>query len=138
MLGEPIKSCHEYIHDASTFYLDLIRDSNPASFTRHRLISIMDIIYQVLDRKGGSQWSDLMKFYDDLNQNNKVSETAFFNARKKFNPEALRVMSNEFIANMYDNYEDSFKKWKDCLILATDGSRIILPKTQEISKCLDV
>lgn len=131
MLDEPIKLCHDYIHDASTFYLDLIRDSSPTSFTRHRIISTTDIIYQVFDRKGGSQWSDIMKFYDDLNQNDRVSETAFYNARKKFNPEVFRIMGNEFIADIYDNYDDSFKKWKDNLVLATDGSKVILPKTQE-------
>lgn len=36
-----------------------------------------------------------------------VTETAFYLARKKFNPQAICVMSNEFIANYHDNEADS-------------------------------
>ena len=50
-----------------------------------------------------------------------VTETAFYLARKKFNPQAICVMSNEFIANYYDNEADSLK----------NGSKIILPNTKE-------
>ena len=36
-----------------------------------------------------------------------VTETAFYLSRKKFNPQAICVMSNEFIANYHDNEADS-------------------------------
>lgn len=121
----------EYIKCSSNFYLNLIRGDNPASFTRNRNISIIDLILQMLDRKGGSQWSDIMEFYDDLGKKQNVTETAFYLARKKFNPEAMRVMSNEFIANFFDNEAESFERRKGNLILAIDGSKIILPDTKE-------
>ena len=40
-------------------------------------------------------------------------------------------MSNEFIANFYDNNADEMKKWKNHLVLSVDGSKIILPNTKE-------
>ena len=40
-------------------------------------------------------------------------------------------MADEFIANMYDNYNDSMQKWKDLLVLSVDGSKIIVPDTAE-------
>lgn len=51
-----------------------------------------------------------MNFYDDLNKKQMITETGFYLARKKFNPDALHVMSNEFIANFYDNNADEMKK----------------------------
>lgn len=121
----------DYVFESSVYYLDTIRGNHPKSFTRHRHISVIDLIYQMLDRKGGSQWSDIMGFYDDLGRKQEVTETAFYLARKKFNPEAMRLMSNEFIANFYDNENASFQKWKGHLVLAIDGSKIILPDTKE-------
>lgn len=121
----------DYALESSVYYLDTIRGNHPKSFTRYRHISVIDLIYQMLDRKGKSQWSDIMGFYDDLGRKQEVTETAFYLARKKFNPEAMRLMSNEFIANFYDNENDSFQKWKGNLVLAIDGSKIILPDTKE-------
>ncbi len=109
---------------ASVFHLDLIRGDDPHSFTRKRHISVIDLIYQMLNRKGGSQWSDVMDYYQDLGKKQLVTETAFYLARKRVNPQAMRIMSNEFIANYYDNEADSFKKWKGNLVLAVDGSKI--------------
>lgn len=131
MVDSAIHAMHDYLPDASLYYLELIKGDHPNSFTRLREISILDIIYQMFDRKGCSQWSDIMSFYDDINKKQTVTETGFYLARKKFNPEALRVMSNEFIANFYDNNADEMKKWNDYLVLSVDGSRIILPDTKE-------
>lgn len=72
-----------------------------------------------------------MDYYQDLGKKQPVTETAFYLARKKFNPQAMRIMSNEFIANYYDNEAESLKKWKGSLVLAVDGSKIILPNTKE-------
>ena len=131
MVDSAIHAVHDYLPDASLHFLELIKGDNPDSFTRLRKLSVLDIIYQMFDRKGCSQWSDIMNFYDDLNKKQMITETGFYLARKKFNPEALRVMSNEFIANFYDNNADEMKKWKNHLVLSVDGSKIILPNTKE-------
>ena len=46
-------------------------------------------------------------YYQDLGKNKLFTETAFYLSRKKFNPQAICVMSNEFIANYHDNEADS-------------------------------
>lgn len=131
MYAETLRTFYDYVQDSAKYNLDLIRGEDPRSFTRYRQISVTDLIYQMLNRKGGSQWSDIMDFYQNLGKQQPVTETAFYLARKKFNPEAIRVMSNEFIANFYDNEADSFKKWNGNLVLAVDGSKITLPDTNE-------
>ena len=51
--------------------------------------------------------------------------------RKKMNPEAIRVMSNEFISNIYDSDKYPLKKFKDLYVLGIAGSKFILPNTKE-------
>ena len=60
-----------------------------------------------------------------------VTEKGFFMARKKINPEAIGTMSNEFIANVYDNYPSSFADDDELLVLAVDGSKVTLPDTKQ-------
>lgn len=131
MISDPIRLLDQYLKDDLHCHIDLIRGDNPASFTRKRIISIQDPLLQMLTRKNKTQFSEVMAYYDSMNKSMPVTEKAFFMARKKFNPEAVRVMSNEFIAKVYDDYDDSIKKWKDLVILGIDGSKCTVPNTDE-------
>lgn len=131
MNDKPLFTLFHSILSDIPFYLDLIRGDHPTSFTRHRKIQISDLIYQMLTRRGQSQWSELMEFYDHSGKTKEITEQGFYLARKKLNPEAIRVMGNNYIANYYDNEDDSFRKFKDCLVLAIDGSKFVVPNTEE-------
>lgn len=133
MVSNPLRLLDQYLKDDLHCHIDLIKGDNPASFTRKRIISIQDLLLQMLTRKNRTQFSEVMAYYDSMNKSMPVTEKAFFTARKKFNPEAVRVMSNEFIAKVYDDYDDSIKKWKDLVILGIDGSKCIVPNTDENS-----
>ena len=131
MLDEPISGLREYLAEALDYYIDLIRNGSGTAFTRVRKVTKAELLYQMLTRKGQSQWGELMDFYDGIGKNKNISEQGFYAARMKFNPEAVRVMSNEYIAKIYDDSDDSMKKFKNCLVLAIDGSKIVLPTTSE-------
>jgi len=111
--------------------MDLIRGDNPAAFTRNSAIMLNDLFLQMLSRKNLTQFSEVMAYYESMNKPMPATEKAFFMARRKINPEAVRVMSNEFIANIYDNYDDSIIKWKDLVVLGIDGSKCKVPNTRE-------
>ena len=128
MLDDPILIFQKYYSEALVFYIDLIRGDNPAAFTRHRILSPSDILLQVLNRQGKTQWAEVEEYFNFMST---VSEKGFFQARMKFNPEAIRVMANEYIANIYDNYDDSLAKWNNLIVLAIDGSKCIVPSTKE-------
>ena len=128
MLDDSIEIFRAYYQEALSFHLDLIRGNNPASFTRHRKIALSDLLLQMLNRQGNTQWAELEEYFDFMAP---VSDKGFFQARMKFNPEAIHVMANEYIANVYDNYDDSMKKWKNLLVLAIDGSKCTVPNTKE-------
>ena len=122
---------YNYISAATDFHINLIRGNNHNAFTRTRKISTQDLIYQMLTRRGRTQWSELMDFYDVKKCDNRISETGFYLARKKFNPEAVRVMCNEFTANSYDNHDEYFEKIKGYYLLSIDGSKITVPNIEE-------
>ena len=128
MLDDPIEIFRAYYPEALSFHQNLIRGTNPAAFTRHRKIALSDLLLQMLNRQGKTQWAELEEYFDVMAP---VSDKGFFQARMKFNPEAIHVMANEYIANVYDNYDGSMKKWNNLLVLAIDGSKCIVPNTKE-------
>ena len=46
----------------------------------------------------------------------------FFEGRSIFNPEAVHVMADGFVAQIYDNFDDGIQKWNDLVILGVDGT----------------
>ena len=129
MLDNSIAILDNYIWEEIVHHHDLITHSNPKFFSRKRKVTEYDLLCQMLGRRGLTQWAEIQEFCD-LN-NIMITDKGFCMARKKFNPEAVHVMSNEFIANIYDNYDDSIQKWKGLVVLSIDGSNVIVPDTAE-------
>lgn len=120
-----------YLPDAIDYHMDTIRGDNPNAFTRVYKVTVQDLVFQTITRRGRSQWGELMDFYDAQNKNVDITENGFYYARKKMNPEAIRLMSNEYIANIYDSDDFQLKKYKGLFVLGVDGSKFILPNTKE-------
>lgn len=131
MLDDPIRILQAHIPEAVSYYMDLIRGGEPSAFTRYRKILCHDLLIQMLNRQGKTQWTEVKEYYGFMNSTVNVTDKGFFQARMKFNPEAVRVIANEYIANIYDNYDDSLKKWNGLLILAVDGSKCVVPNTKD-------
>ncbi len=128
MLDDSIEIFRAYYLEALSYHMDLIRGNHPTAFTRHRKLDISDLLLQMLNRQGKTQWAELEEYFEFMAP---VSDKGFFQARMKFNPEAVHVMANEYIANVYDNYDDSMKKWNGLLVLAIDGSKCTVPNSKE-------
>lgn len=128
MLDDSIDIFRAYYQEALSYHLDLIRGNNPTAFTRHRKLALSDLLLQMLNRQGKTQWAEVEEYFDFMAP---VSDKGFFQARMKFNPEAIHVMANEYIANVYDNYDDSMKKWNNLIVLAIDGSKCTVPNSKE-------
>lgn len=128
---EAINDFMNYLPDAIITHLNLIRGDNPNAFTRVRKITVQNLVLQMMTRRGQSQWGELMDFYGAQNKEVDITENGFYYARKKMNPEAIRVMSNEFISNVYDSDKYPLKKYKGLYVLGVDGSKFTLPYTKE-------
>jgi len=124
-----------FINNINERYLDEIRGDNIKSFTRNRKIKgIIPLILQMFSNKGLSQRSELINFYKNYDKQLDVSTVAFYNARMKFNPEAIRHMLIDFIYAHYNNPKNKMVKLNGYYITAVDGSDIIIPSTLENEK----
>lgn len=118
-------SLMELINSADTNYIDTIR-MNKKNFTRNRKVSVKNCLLQMLMNKGKSQKNELYEFASEVGMDTNISTTAFYNARMKFNPEALRIMMRDALIDSY-NRPDIMLKLNGYFVCAIDGSDIIIP-----------
>lgn len=100
-------------------------------FTRNRKITVKDIIYYDLNKKGLSSKMELDKFID-ICEIGDVSSPAMLKQRQKLNPEVFRYLKNESLKLFYSEFKEEVKTYKGWLLFAADGSDFEIPNT---SKC---
>lgn len=110
-----------------TRYINDIR-MHETDFTRHRKINLTHIYLQIFANKGKSQKNEIDDFYKDIKLPTEVSQTAFYNARMKFNPEALLKIMQDLMRETYEA-EDCMLTLNGYFVCAIDGSDFILPST---------
>ena len=113
-----------------TDYIETIR-SKSSDFTRLRKISLQDLFLQMVANKGKSQKNELYDYYSEVKASMDVSATAFYNARMKFNPEALLTIMQDLTKEEYENPVD-LVTLNGYYVMAVDGSDFSLPNTEEI------
>jgi hypothetical protein len=111
-------------------YIKRIR-SKSSDFTRQRKISLQDLFLQMIANKGKSQKNELYDYYSEVRASMDVSATAFYNARMKFNPEALLTIMQDLTKEEYENPVD-LVTLNGYYVMAVDGSDFLLPNTAEI------
>lgn len=114
----------------SKLFSNIARENNPTSFTRKSPLGIEELITILLTRKGLSTKMDLRNFYKEKLDKKKVSNVAFHKRRMKFNPEAIAFLNDNRIYNYYQT-EENLKKFKNNFIIAVDGSKVVIPTTEE-------
>jgi hypothetical protein len=116
--------------DLKVDYMDDIR-TNSSDFTRSRKTKVEDLFLQMIANKGTSQKNEIHNFYKDMRKDMNISQTAFYNARMKFNPEALVKIMKDLTIEEYKDPQD-LVTLNDYFIMAVDGSDFVLPHTDEI------
>lgn len=124
-------SFQEFIEEAQCIYLEDIREGNPTAFTRKRKITPLDLMLQMFTQKGRSQFSELLNFYADQRKPLDISTVAFYKARMKYNPKAIKLMMGDYMSMVYEKNDESLVKLNGYIVTAIDGSDIILPSTVE-------
>lgn len=112
-------------------YIDNIRGDNPNTFTRNRKVGPLPLLLQMFAQKGKTQFSELIDYYKEIDKPLDISTVGFYKARMNFNPEAIKLMSNDFICQHYENFGETLVKLNGYYITAIDGSDFIVPSTQE-------
>ena len=65
---------------------------------------------------------------------NKITKSAFVQARMKIRPEVFEHLSQTLVDEFYTDNDAAIKLWKNFRLLAVDGSRITLPFTKELKQ----
>lgn len=85
-----------FIQEAQIIYSEDIREGTPQAFTRKRKNTPLKLMLQMFSQRGRSQFSELLNFYDDQDKPLDISAVAFYNARMKYNPNAIHLMMADY------------------------------------------
>lgn len=102
---------------------------NKNDFTRNRKITVKDLIYYALNKKGLSSKMELERFIEEYKIKD-ISTPGMLKQRQKLNPEVFRYLNDESLKLFYDNYQNEVKTFNGYLIMAIDGSDFEIPNTK--------
>ncbi len=102
------------------------------SFTRDRKLSFNLLIILILQKSVKSVQNSINEFFDKLCSGiTPATTSAFTQARRNLCHSAFISLNKEGIVTPF--YEDGcFKKWRGYRLLAVDGSKLVLPPSNEI------
>ncbi len=106
---------------------------NSKDFIRERILTFKTSIIFLFNILKESVQSELDDFFGRLEGSdtkiNKVTDSAFSQARRKLNHRAFIELDNVQTDHFYSNTE--IHKWHGLRLVATDGSTVVLPSTEE-------
>jgi len=108
------------------------------NFTRNRKLSFRSAIVFIINFLTKSLSVEIDNFIRFIGCNLKGSEiscftkSAFVQYRKKIKPEVFKSLSDSLIEEFYTDNDESVKLWNGFRLLAVDGSRLVLPDTNEL------
>jgi len=102
-------------------------------FTRNRSLPLPHLVAMLLNLRKGSIGDELDRFFEILHEEplaESVSASAFCQARKKLNPNALIGLGEPLLAGFEEHF--SPRLWHGFRLLAVDGSTARLPNTDDV------
>ena len=109
---------------------------NPTDFTRERKLPALSLISFLLSLVRGSYQKELDRFFHILGRSEApkrvVTKAAFAKARMKLKYQAFVELNHRLVVFFENHF--SVKTWNGFRVLATDGSTVRLPHTDDIQK----
>ena len=100
-------------------------------FTQARKISLLDVILFYTFRNCETTNKDISALYSKI-EKPRSSKQAMFKAINKLNPDTIPLIIREFACDFYLNQE--YKTLDGYIVLACDGTKLDLPRTQEMKE----
>ena len=104
-----------------------------ADFTRQRSLPLPHLVAMLLNLRKGSIGDELDRFFEILHDRplaDSITPSAFCQARKKLDPNALMGLNEPLLAGFARHF--SPRLWHGFCLLATDGSTARLPNTDDV------
>lgn len=112
-------------------YLDVCRGGKPNVFVRNRKISVIDLIFSMINRKGLTLYMELRGYMEIAHPKLEVTTVAYLKQRMKLNPGAIEFLYKGHNRNFYQDPEETPSTYNGYLVLAADGSDVNIPTTPE-------
>ena len=122
---------NDFDHARLPNYVELCRDGKPNVFVRNRKISVEDLIYSMINRKGLTLYMELRSYMEIAHPEISVSKVAYLKQRMKLNPAAIAELYQVHNRSFYQDPEETPSLYNGYLVLAADGSDINIPTTSE-------
>lgn len=130
MNGSQIRINEDIVLIQQDVFRDIARGDNSNNFRRERKMGLKDLVFSLMTRKGISSNMDIRNYYKSKNIDESISNPGFHKQRMKLNPEAFILLNNHHVKSFYE-METDLKKYKNHYVLAIDGSKVVLPTTEE-------
>lgn len=101
-------------------------------FTRERKFTYDDILMYMITRKGVSNQMEVLDYCEQKGNGVEMTATALRKQRMKLEPEIFLYVNEEYVQDMYRDNE--IKTYHGKLLVAIDGSDILLPTTKELKE----
>lgn len=107
-------------------------------FTRNRKQSFHSTIVFMINFLTKSLSVEITNFISYIKYNmpgatiDGFTKSAFVQYRKKIKPEVFKSLSDSLVEEFYTDNDEAVKLWNGFRLLAVDGSRLVLPDTQEL------
>ena len=133
MFGAIYDTLHRFTadmaHVATHAFVAICRGENAAAFSRERKLPLVSLIYTILCRKGRSLALELRDFMAHFHPGQDLSKPGYLKRRMLLHPDAFRFLIRNHNRNFYaDGIGHTFH---GRLVLAVDGSNVLIPSTQE-------
>lgn len=113
----------------SNHYVELCRGDRTNSFTRQRKLPLQDVLRSIINRRGLTLTLELRNYMKIAHPGEKISKPGYLKQRMKLNPEAFSYLYHFHNKNFYA--DGGYKTYNGYLVLAADGSTVLLPTTKE-------
>lgn len=110
-------------------YVELCRGNRASSFTRQRKLPLQDVLRSIINRRGLTLTLELRNYMKIAHPGEKISKPGYLKQRMKLNPEAFSYLYHFHNKNFYA--DGGYKTYNGYLVLAADGSTVLLPTTKE-------
>ena len=104
------------------------------SFTRERKMGFKKLMKYILNKKGLTTSMEINNFYNDINEEENISNQSLLDQRLKLNPEVFTILNTDYLKLFYQEHKEEVKLYKGYLLKAIDGSDFEIPNTKESKK----
>ncbi len=101
------------------------------SFTRNRDLPFRSFVIMTLARKGRTTRMELFDFYKKI-QKHPISKQAYSKQRMRLKETFWTKSIEDVVKLFYQDYK--YKKLNNYIVIAIDGSKVILPRTKELEE----